>query len=71
MDVREIRDMTDEAILNELEDLKEATFKLRLQEASGQLENTNVMRSTKRDIARLKTVLRERQLAAQVAGKDK
>ena len=71
MDVREIRDMTDEAILNELEDLKEATFKLRLQEASGQLENTNIMRSTKRDIARLKTVLRERQLAAQVAGKDK
>lgn len=71
MDVREIRDMTDEAILDELEDLKEAMFKLRLQEASGQLENTNVMRSTKRDIARLKTVLRERQLAAQVAGKDK
>lgn len=71
MDIREMRDLTDEAVLDELEDLKEAMFRLRLQEASGQLENTNVLRNTKRDIARLKTVLRERQLAAQVAGKDK
>ncbi len=71
MDVREMRDLTDEAVLNELEDLKEAMFRLRLQQSSGQMENTNVLRSTKQDIARLKTVLRERQLAAQVAGKDK
>jgi large subunit ribosomal protein L29 len=61
----EIREMTDEKLLDEIEDLKEAMFKLRLQDASGQLENQNVLKETRRDIARLKTVLRERQLAAQ------
>lgn len=70
MDVREIRAMADEKILDELEDLKEAMFRLRLQESSGQLENTDVIRHTKRDIARLKTVLRERQLAAQLTEKE-
>ncbi|MBZ0293457.1 MAG: 50S ribosomal protein L29 [Anaerolineae bacterium] len=69
MDVREIRNMDDEKILDEIEDLKEALFRLRLQESSGQLENTDVIRHTKRDIARLKTVQRERALAAaQAAG---
>lgn len=72
MNVRDIRDMTDEKILDEIEDLKEALFRLRLQESSGQLENTDVIRHTKRDIARLKTVLHERALAAaQTAGEEK
>jgi large subunit ribosomal protein L29 len=70
MDASQIREMTDEKILDEIEDLKESMFKLRLQDASGQLENQNVLKETRRDIARLKTVLRERQLAAQhVSGK--
>ncbi len=70
MDVRALRQMTTEQLLNELEDLKEAMFKQRLQMASGQLEDTNALRRTRRDIARVKTVLRERQLAAQVAGEE-
>ncbi|MGQ9888151.1 MAG: 50S ribosomal protein L29 [Aggregatilineales bacterium] len=70
MDVRDLRQMTTEQLLDELEDLKEAMFKQRLQMASGQLEDTNALRRTRRDIARVKTVLRERQLAAQVAGKE-
>lgn len=70
MDVREIRQMTDEEILDEIEDLKEAAYKLRLQEASGQLEDLTVLKRTRRDIARLKTVQRERELAAQVASEE-
>ena len=45
-------------------------FKLRLQLASGQLENTNMLRYTRRDIARCETVLRERHLAAQIAREE-
>ena len=70
MNVREIRDMSDEEILDEIEDLKEALFRLRLQKSSGQLENENVIRSTKRDVARCLTVLRERELAAQIASEE-
>jgi large subunit ribosomal protein L29 len=70
MDVRKIRQMTDKEILDELEDLKEALFKLRFDKASGELKDTNAIRRVRRDVARLKTVLRERQLAAQVTGKE-
>jgi large subunit ribosomal protein L29 len=66
----EIRDMTDEQILDAIEDQKLAIFNLRFQRASGQLEDTNVMRHAKRDLARLKTVLHQRQLAAQMASKE-
>ena len=70
MNIREIREMTDEQIMDALEDQKEATFNLRFQSASGQLEDTNTHRRTRRDTARLKTVLRERQLAAEVTRKE-
>ena len=69
MNIREIRDMTDEQIMDALEDQKEAMFNLRFQAASGQLEDTNTPRRTRRMVARLKTVLRERQLAAELARK--
>lgn len=71
MDVRAIREMSDEQLLDEIEDLKQALFNLRFQDAAGQLENQNVLRYTRRDIARLRTVLRERQLAADAASKEK
>ena len=71
MKVRELRELSDEQVLNEIEDLKEALFKLRLQQSSGQLEDTNQLRYTRRDIARCRTVLNERRLAAGVAEKEK
>jgi large subunit ribosomal protein L29 len=70
MKINEIRDLNEEEILNALEDQKEALFNLRFQASSGQLEDTNAPGRAKRTIARLKTVLRERQLAAQVAQKE-
>ena len=66
----EIRDMTDEQILDAIEDSKEALFNLRFQAASGQLEDPNALQRTKRDLARLNTILRERQLAAQAVNKE-
>ncbi len=70
MYINEIRDMDNEAILDTIEDLKATHFRLRLEKASGQLANPNVIRETKRDIARCLTVLRERELAAEMAGED-
>ncbi len=71
MNASEIREMSDEQLLNKIEDVKQDMFYKRLDEASGSLENTNVIKGLKRDIARLKTVLRERELAAQRVSKEK
>lgn len=62
MDALELRQLNDEQLLNELEDLKESMFNLRFQKAFGQLEDPNALRRTKRDIARVLTILREREL---------
>ena len=70
MYIKEIREMEPEAILDTIEDLKATHFRLRLERASGQLANPNVLRETKRDIARCLTVLRERELAAELAGEE-
>jgi large subunit ribosomal protein L29 len=70
MYIREIREMNDQEILDRLEDLKEAAFNFRFQKATGQLEDTNAITKNRRDIARMKLVLRERQLAAQLAQKE-
>jgi large subunit ribosomal protein L29 len=65
MRASEIRQMTDEDILDAIEDQKEALFNLRFQAAAGQLEDQRAIKRARHDIARLKTVLRERQLAAE------
>ena len=70
MKSREIMEMTEEEILNALEDQKEALFNLRFQQASGQLEDTSAPRRTRRVVARLKTILRQKQLAKELAGKE-
>lgn len=48
MQIREIRQLSDEELLNALEDQKEAMFNLRFQMASGQLEDTNAPRRARR-----------------------
>lgn len=61
----DIRKLTDEQILDSIEDQKEALFNLRFQNASGQMEDVNAIKRTRRDLARLQTILRERHLATQ------
>jgi large subunit ribosomal protein L29 len=70
MKAKEIREMSDEAILDAIEDQKLAMFNLRFQRATGQLEDTNTTKRVRRDLARLKTILHERQLAAKKEGNN-
>ncbi|MDD4138629.1 MAG: 50S ribosomal protein L29 [Eubacteriales bacterium] len=58
----ELRDKSIVELNEELAELKEELFKLRFQHAVNQLENPLKLQSVKRDIARVKTILREREL---------
>jgi large subunit ribosomal protein L29 len=64
MKAEEIRDWDDTEIQARLAELKEEQFRLRFRSATMELENPRVLRQIKRDIARLKTIVRERELAA-------
>jgi len=61
----EIRDMTDGEIQDRIEQLQEERFRLRFRSATQQLENPMLLRNLRRDISRLKTVQRERELQNQ------
>ena len=64
MDAEDARAMTPDQLSDELVKLKKEQFNLRFQKASGQLENTARVRTVRRNIARIKTVLRDKQTAA-------
>lgn len=64
MKANDIRKMTNEELQKELVALKEELFKLRFQHATNQLENPQQITSVKRDIARIKTIIREQELKA-------
>jgi large subunit ribosomal protein L29 len=57
MKASEIRDLSADEIQQKVADLKEALFNLRFQHEIGQLENPKKIGETKKDIARLKTIL--------------
>ncbi len=54
--------MASDELMQELDDAYEELFNLRFQFSTGQLENFNRLTEVKRDIARLKTIMREREL---------
>jgi large subunit ribosomal protein L29 len=62
----EIRQMTDADIQQAIHDAKEEIFNLRFQWEIGQLEDYSRIRVLKKDVARFLTILRERELAAQL-----
>ena len=62
MDLNKIRKMTDQERTAELEKMQQELFNLRSQHVTGQLENPVRMREVKRDIARVKTIIREKEL---------
>jgi len=63
MKASELRELSLEELGHKLEDLTQEFFNLRFQHATDQLENPMRLRQTKQDIARIKTVLRERQIS--------
>jgi len=62
MKAKEIRELTTAEIEQEVKSLKQELFNLRFQLATGQLENTARIGEVKKSIARMKTVMREREL---------
>jgi large subunit ribosomal protein L29 len=65
MTADEIRDWGETEIKARLQELQEERFRLKFRTATMELENPMLLKTIRRDIARLKTILRERELAGQ------
>ncbi|MDO4746315.1 MAG: 50S ribosomal protein L29 [Bacillota bacterium] len=63
MELKKMREMSEAELNAELIKMKKDLFNLRFQHVTGQLENPVKMRETKKDIARVKTIIREKELA--------
>ena len=61
MTAQEIRGLDTEALLAKVEEYKKELFGLRFQQATGQLENTGRIREVRKGIARMKTIISERE----------
>ena len=66
MRAEELRELTDAELLGKLDEAYEEIMNLRFNMAIGQQRDTNRLAVVKRDVARIKTILRERQLAAEI-----
>ncbi len=64
MNADTIRELTDEEIREEIRQAEEELFRLRFRKAYQELESSAVLRERRRDLARLNTIRRERELAA-------
>ena len=62
-EIAKIRDMNDAELQKRLKELKEELFNLRFQHAINQLDNPHKIDDVKKDIARVKTIIREKELA--------
>jgi large subunit ribosomal protein L29 len=65
MKPQDVRDLTNDELQERIQELKEEQFRLRFRSATMQLENPKILMQIRRDIARIKTILRERELAQQ------
>ena len=66
MKVKEIRELTTEQIVAKIKESKEELFNLRFQQATGNLEKPSRINELRKLVARMKTVLRERELGEEV-----
>jgi large subunit ribosomal protein L29 len=63
----ELRELTNEELVLRVREAKEELFNLRFQMATGQLDNNRRLRTVRHDIARIYTIMRERELGLSVA----
>lgn len=63
MTASEIRDLTTDEILDRIDNAEEEIFRLRFRAVTQEIDNPMLLRTLRRDIARMKTVLNERQTA--------
>ncbi len=59
---KELRELTDQELTKKMNDAKDELFRLRFQLATGQLDNAMRIKEVRRNIARVKTVIREREI---------
>ena len=62
--ITELRELTNEELISKRRDLKHEILNLRVQQQSGQLENTALLRNNRREIGRVETILSERRIGA-------
>ena len=70
MKANEIRNLADEKIQAQIDETREELMNLRFQQSTGELLDTSRLRETKRLVARLETILRERELEAAMEGES-
>jgi large subunit ribosomal protein L29 len=63
MKAKELRELALEELLEKEQGLKQELFNLRFQKGTGQLGNTSIIPKTKKDLARVKTLIREREIS--------
>ena len=68
MKSKELRDQTTEELTLKEKELRQEVFNLKLQKAAGQMSNTAGIGKAKKNLARVKTILRSREIAAGVKG---
>ena len=66
--IEELRTLTDEQLVNRLREAKAELFNLRFQAATGQLESHGKLRAGRKEIARVYTIMRERELGITTGG---
>jgi large subunit ribosomal protein L29 len=64
MKIKEIRELSEQELATKRRDLKQELFHLRMQQQAGQLEKPSQVRSIRRDVARIESVLSQRRIAA-------
>jgi len=62
MNNKDIRNLSNEEIVKKIEEMKEELFNLRFSQATGNLEKPSRIRELRKSVARMKTILREREL---------
>ena len=67
MRARQLRDLTDDELEEKMAETRRELFNLRFQSATGQLESHGRLKAVRRDIARIYTILRERELGIRTA----
>ncbi len=70
MKISEIKEQNKEELETKLADIKKTLFNLKFQKATGQLESPVKIRNLRKDIARIKTLIREKELEAKTDSKD-
>ena len=70
MQITEVRELNDSELVKELTEQERALMNLRFRKATMQLTNTNELGNTRKTIARIKTVIRERAITANLANKS-